>query len=144
MENQEESRQRKGEGSLFQYDGYWFYTYGYTVDGKQRKKKKCLGPVDKFETESAAWQAARRARDKFITDIKTGRVATPAVETVTCGELLSQYVAHLKAQNKPAAYVIEKCIEANIRPFFGSLKVARLETRHFEQYREMRTESVSN
>ena len=131
METLDESRQRKGDGSLFQYDGYWFYTYGYTVDGKQRKKKKCLGPIDKFETESAAWQAARRARDEFITDIKTGKVATPAVATVTCSELLSQYVAHLKAQKKPAAYVIEKCVEANIRPFFGPIKVARLETGAF-------------
>jgi integrase len=144
MEDLDESRQRKGEGSLFQYDGYWFYTYGYTVDGKQRKKKKCLGPIDRFETESAAWQAARRARDEFITDIKTGKVATPAVATVSCSELLSQYIAHLKAQKKPSAYVIEKCIEANIRPFFGSIKVARLETGHFERYREMRTKTVSN
>ena len=141
---EDESRQRKGDGSLFQYDGYWFYTYGYTVDGKQRKKKKCLGPIDKFETETAAWQAARRARDEFITDIKTGKVTTPAVATVTCSELLSQYVAHLKAHKKPAAYVIEKCVEANIRPFFGPIKVAKLETAHFERYREMRTKKVSN
>lgn len=144
MENVGESRQRKGDGSLFQYSGYWFYTYGYTVDGRQRKKKKCLGPIDKFETESAAWQAARRARDEFITDIKTGKVTAPTVATVTCSELLSHYVAHLKTQKKPAAYVIEKCVEANIRPFFGPIKVARLETAHFERYREMRTKTVSN
>ena len=43
MEKLEETRKRKGEGSLFQYNGYWFYTYGYTVDGEHRKKKKCLG-----------------------------------------------------------------------------------------------------
>lgn len=144
MGTPDEPRQRKGDGSLFQYDGYWFYTYGYTVDGKQRKKKKCLGPIEKFETEGAAWQAARRARDEFITDIKSGKTTTRSVATVTCGELLSQYVAHLKAQNKPAAYVIEKCVEANIRPFFGAIKVARLETGHFERYREMRAKKVSN
>jgi hypothetical protein len=40
--------------------------------------------------------------------------------------------------------VIEKCIEANIRPFFGPIKVAKLETRHFERYREIRTETVSD
>jgi len=144
MATLDEPRQRKGDGSLFQYKGYWFYTYGYTVDGKQRKKKKCLGPIDKFETESAAWQAARRARDEFITDIKTGKTTTRSVATVTCSELLSQYVGHLKAQKKPAAYVIEKCVEANIRPFFGPIKVARLETGHFERYREMRNKKVSN
>ena len=108
MEKSEEQRKRKGEGSLFQYDGYWFYTYGYSIDGRQRKKKKCLGSIQKFKTEAAAWTEAKRFRDKFITDIKTGKVAAPQVESVTCGELLTQYVAHLKAQKKPAAYVIEK------------------------------------
>jgi integrase len=142
--NSEEQRKRKGEGSLFQYNGYWFYTYGYTVDGQQRKKKKCLGPVEKFRTEAAAWIEAKRARDQFITDVTTGKVATSDIENVTCSELLTQYVTYLKGQKKPAAYVIEKCIEANIRPFFGSMKVNKLETRHFERYREMRTETVSN
>ena len=28
-------------------------------------------------------------------------------------ELLTQYIAYLKAQRKPSAYVIEKCVEAN-------------------------------
>ncbi len=140
----ESSRKRKGEGSLFQHNGYWFYTYGYTVDGQQRKKKKCLGPVEDFKTEAAAWTEAKRVRDQFITDVSAGKVATSDVESVTCGELLTIYISHLKAQKKPAAYVIEKCIEANIRPFFGPKKVAKLETRHFEQYREMRTETVSN
>jgi integrase len=140
----EAPRKRKGEGSLFQHNGYWFYTYGYTVDGQQRKKKKCLGLVEDFKTEAAAWTEAKRVRDQFITDVSTGKVVTSDVESVTCGELLTQYVAHLKAQKKPAAYVIEKCIEANIRHFFGPIKVVKLETRHFERYREMRTETVSN
>jgi integrase len=144
MEQADEQRKRKGEGSLFQHNGYWFYTYGYTADGRQRKKKKCLGSVEAFKTEAAAWTEAKRFRDQFIADIKAGKVATPQVESVTCGELLTEYITHLKAQKKPAAYVIEKCVEANIRPFFGAMKVAKLETRHFERYREMRTEAVSN
>lgn len=63
MERLEEKRKRKGEGSLFQHDGYWFYTYGYTVDGRQRKKKKCLGSVENFKTEAAAWTEAKRVRN---------------------------------------------------------------------------------
>ena len=144
MEKLEETRKRKGEGSLFQYNGYWFYTYGYTVDGEHRKKKKCLGPAAKFKNEGAAWPEAKRVRDQFITDVKTGKVVTSDVERVTCGELLTQYIAHLNAQRKPAAYVIEKCVEANIRPFFGSKKVAKLQTTDFDRYRKMRTETVSN
>jgi len=144
MEDLEQQRKRKGEGSLFQYNGYWYYTYGYTVDGEQRKKKKCLGPVEKFKTEASAWSEAKRFRDQFITDVSTGKVVTSDVENVTCGELLTQYITHLKAQRKPAAYVIEKCVEANIRPFFGPKKVARLQTRDFERYRQLRTEKVSN
>jgi integrase len=144
MNESEEQRKRKGEGSLFQYNGYWFYTYGYTVDGRQRKKKKCLGPVERLRTEAAAWIEAKRARDQFITDVTTGKVATSNIENVRCGELLTQYIAHLKGQKKPAAYVIERCIEANIRPFFGAIRVAKLETRHFERYRELRIETVSN
>src|SRR6266516_2505963 len=102
MDEGQEQRKRKGEGSLFQYNGYWFYTYGYTVDGEQRKKKKCLGPVEHFKTEAAAWTEAKRFRDEFITDVNTGKVVTSDLESVTCGELLTEYVAHLKAQRKPA------------------------------------------
>jgi hypothetical protein len=119
MTKMDESRRRRGEGSIFRHNGYWFYTYGYTIDGKQRKKKKCLGPIENFKSESAVWSEAKRARDQFITDLKSGKVVASDAESVTCGELLTQYAAHLKAQKKPAAYVIEKCIEANIRPFFG-------------------------
>ncbi len=144
MKEPEPSRKRKGEGSLFESNGYWFYTYGYTVDGEQRKKKKCLGSVEKFKTETAAWAEAKRIRDQFITDIKTGRVAASAVDKVTCGELLTQYVTHLKAQKKPAAYIIGKCVEANIRPFFGAIKVAKLQTSDFERYRAKRTQTVSD
>jgi integrase len=137
-------RKRKGEGSLFQHNGYWFYTYGYTVDGRQRKKKKCLGSIEKFKTEASAWTEAKRVRNDFISDIKAGTTAPREAGSVTCGDLLTQYVAHLKAQKKPAAYGIAKCVEANIRPFFGPIRISKLETRHFEQYREMRTETVSN
>lgn len=142
MGRREEQRKRKGEGSLFQHDGYWFYTYGYTVDGESRKKKKCLGSVEKFKTESAAWTEAKRVRDHFIADIKAGKVATSAVERVTCSELLTQYVTHLKAHKQPSAYVIERCVEANIRPFFGDIKVAKLQTADFEHYRQMRIQKV--
>jgi len=144
MKKLEQPRKRKGEGSLFQHNGYWFYSYGYSVDGEHRKKKKCLGPIEKFKTKSAAWMEAKRFRDRFITDVHSGKVVSSHVDNVTCGELLTQYIAHLKAQKKPAAYVIERCVEANIRPFFGSKKVARLETKDFERYRETRTEVVSN
>lgn len=144
MEQPHERRKRKGEGSLFQHDGYWFYTYGYTVEGEQRKKKKCLGSIESFKTEAAAWSEAKRVRDQFITDVKTGKVGTSDVESVTCDDLLTQYITHLKSQKKPAAYVIEKCVEANIRPFFGSKRVAKLQTRDFERYREARTETVSD
>ena len=67
---------------------------------------------------------------------------TPA--TVTVGELLTQYVDHLKEQKKPAAYIIEKCIEANLRPFFGRKKADKLESTDFEHYRKMKGKKVSN
>ena len=40
--------------------------------------------------------------------------------------------------------MIERCIEANVRPFFGPKKVVKLQSKDFEQYRAMRTETVSN
>ena len=144
MNRPDRKRNRKGEGSLFAYNGYWFYTYGYTIEGEYRKKKRCLGPVEKFRTEAAAWTEAKSVRDQFITDVKTGKVVKSEVGNVTCGELLNQYIAHLHNQSKPSAYVIEKCVEANIRPFFGSKKVAKLQTSDFEQYRKMRTKTVCN
>jgi integrase len=133
-------RGRKGEGSLFQSNGYWFYTYGYTVDGQQRKKKKCLGSIETLKSEDSAWREALKVRNQFIADIATGKVVNSDVDSVTCGELLDQYVEHLKAQKKPSAYVIETCIQKNIKPFFGAKRVVKLETKHFEQYRKLRIE----
>jgi hypothetical protein len=146
MGRAEDERRDKGEGSLFQSNGYWFYTYGYTIDGQQRKKKKCLGSVGKFRTREAAQREAQKFRNQFITDITTGKVMTSDVENVTCDQLLTQYIEHLIAYKKPAAYVIKKCIDAHVRPFFGPKRVTKLESRHFEQYRKMRVEEdqVSN
>ncbi len=144
MKKSTPSRKRKGDGSLFQSGGYWFYTYGYSIDGEQRKKKKCLGSVDVLKTEGAAWAEAKRVRDEFITDVKAGKVARAMPAAVTVGELLTQYVDHLKEQKKPAAYIIEKCIEANLRPFFGRKKADKLESVDFERYRKMRGKKVSN
>jgi integrase len=108
------------------------------------RRKKCLGPLEKFKSEAAAWSEAKRVRDKFITDVTTGKVVTSGVENVTCGELLTQYIVSLKPQRKPSAYVIEKCVEANVRPFFGLKRVAKLRTTDFEHYRETRTRTVSD
>lgn len=138
MTENKDERNRKGEGSLFESNGYWYFTYGYTVDGERRKKKKCLGSIQEFPTEDGAWSEALKARNKFITDVTTGRVATSSVESVTCGDLLDEYVKHLKLKRKPSAYIIEKCIEASVKPFFGSKKVGRLGSRDFEQYRAKR------
>lgn len=142
--NQE--RKRKGDGSIFESNGYWYFTYGYTVDGERRKKKKCLGSVEAFPTEDAVWSEAKKARDQFITDVRTGKVATSTVENVTCDVLLDDYVKHLKLKGKPSAYVIEKCIEASVKPFFGRIKVTNLKDKDFERYRALRIErdEVSN
>src|SRR5579862_2530386 len=121
-----QERKRKGEGSLFESNGYWYFTYGYTIEGERRKKKKCLGSVEKFPTADDAWGEALKVRNRFITDITTGNVATSSVESVACGELLDAYVKHLKLNRKPSAYVIEKCIDANVKPFFGARKVVNL------------------
>jgi hypothetical protein len=43
MTSAKEPRKRKREGSLFESKGYWYFTYGYRVDGKPKKMKECLG-----------------------------------------------------------------------------------------------------
>ncbi len=133
-------RGRKGEGSLFKSNGYWFYTYGYTVEGQQRKKKRCLGSVNSFATEEALIREAQLVRNQIIAQIASGNTMASSVENVTCHELLTQYIQSLIDARKPSAYVIGKCILANIVPFFGPKKVAKLGTHHFEQYRKLRIE----
>jgi integrase len=82
----------------------------------------------------------------WVADITYIRLAEEfvylAVVLDAYSRLLTQYIGHLKAQKKPSAYVIEKCVNAHIRPFFGAKKVARLQTTDFERYREMRTSGV--
>ncbi len=128
-------RKRKGEGSLFESNGYWYFTYGYTVDGERRKKKKCLGSIERFPTADDAWGEAMTTKKQFITAVTTGTVTTSSVESVTCGELLDEYVKHLKLRKKPSAYVIERCVEAHVKPFFGAKRVVSLRDKDFERYR---------
>ena len=103
MTQHAKKRRRKGEGSLFVSEGYYFYTFGYTVNGQQRKKKKCLGSEQEIKTARAAWTKAVNFRNQFIADIKTGKVMTSDSENVTCDPILTQYIEHVKEEQKPAA-----------------------------------------
>jgi hypothetical protein len=51
------------------------------------------------------------------------------VDKITCGELLDDLLEHAKANIKAStAKIWNWCVEANIRPFFGHIRVSRLTT----------------
>lgn len=76
-------------------------------------------------------------------DVKAGKIVSSIVDKVTCGELSTRYVSRLQAQKKPAAYIIEKCIDANIRRSFEAMKVAKLQTSDFERCRAKRVQAAA-
>ncbi len=77
-------------------------------------------------------------------------MGTIAAEKITCGELLDDLLEHAKANIKESTAKIWKwCVEANIRPFFGHIKVSRVTTETLREYRrkrvkEKRSEATCN
>lgn len=60
--------------------------------------------------------------------IKRSEVQPSKVENLTCGELLTQYVAHVHKNRPLSAKEIVYQVEGVLRPYFGGTKVAKLTT----------------
>lgn len=131
-------RRPKGEGSVFQRKdtGKWYYKIKFKVDGEEREIRQPI-PGDHAD-EDAAWKAAKAIRHECLAKISRHEVQQSRVEDVTCGELLDDYIKFLEANRPRSAYDMKLSINANLRPFFGDLKAAQLETGHFRRFRELR------
>lgn len=142
------TRAPKGDGSVFlRADGFWYFMHSYQTPEGRKRIPKCLG---KHPNKESALEAARKAKREVQPELvrreREHRIGASKYQTATCDPLLTQYIASLKRRKAASAYVIEKCIEAHVRPFFGSLKVLKLDTKIFDEYRAERTgqDGVSN
>jgi integrase len=112
----------RGDGTLYKRGR--IYYYANWVEGKQVKTS----------TGEAKLAAARTWRDKFLK-----RGADSAPDKVTCGELLDDVLRHVDENAKASTAKVWKfVIEANLRPFFGHLKAAKVSSDRMREYRDKR------
>jgi hypothetical protein len=86
-------------------------------------------------------QARRQAvklKHLILGEFARGEHDNQSASTVRIGELLDLYTSYLKANRKSGA-IIEKVMNANVRPVFGERRAASVTTADLEEYRERRT-----
>ena len=100
----------------------------YYVDGQQFMRS----------SRSSDLQKAKQFRDQILGRKSRGELTGPVGQT-TCGELLDDLLDYAQSNLKASTQKIFKwCIEANIRPNFGAIKVGRLTTEMLKEYRQKR------
>jgi integrase len=88
-------------------------------------------------SKSTNYADAVKHRDKLIAKKTHGQISRGSPDRVLISELLDDVLDSDIAES--TRYVWRLVIEKNIRPFFGSLKAARLTTDKMEEYRKRRT-----
>jgi integrase len=116
-----------GTGSIFQRGKIWYVSYFDGVNTRMRS------------TRSTRKADAIKLREKILKQKMTGTLADAKASRITCGELLDDVLAHVKAMGKEStAKVWEWVIEASLRPLFGHLRAATITTERLHEYRASR------
>jgi integrase len=126
-----EPNRAKGEGSIYQKaDGRWMYSIMH--HGKRLTKSLGTRDYDK------ALKEYKKARNEFGGRIDRGELEPSGVKHFTIGELVTDYIKHCRDNGKKSLYVIEKVLGKlqKDRTFLPGRKVASLQTRDFELYRD--------
>jgi hypothetical protein len=90
-------------------------------------------------SRSANIQEAKKLRDQILGKMARGELTTAPGGATTCGELLDDLLEHARSNLKASTEKIFRwCIKANIRPYFGQMKVSRLTTKTLKEYRQKR------
>jgi integrase len=121
----------KGEGSLYQHtDGRWMYSIMH--QGKRLTKSLCT------RDEEEALREYQKVRNRFLGQIDRGDLEPSSVKNFTVGELLADYLKHVRDNARKSADVVELVIGKiqTAREFLPARKVARLTTQDFKTYRE--------
>ena len=121
------ARPSYGSGTIFKRGRVWYVSYW--ADGRQIQKS----------SHSSRLQDAQRLRDQILGRKARGDLANVAIAKVTCGELLDDLMEYAHSNLKASTVRVFKwCIEANIRPFFGHLKVSAVTSEKLREYRRRR------
>lgn len=116
-----------GAGTIFKRGRIWYGSW--YVDGQQFIRS----------SRSQSLQKAKQFRDQILGRKARGELASGPVGHTTCGELLDDVLEYAHSNLKASTQKVFKwCIEANIRPYFGAIKVGRLTTKMLKEYRQKR------
>jgi hypothetical protein len=116
-----------GTGTLFKRGRIWYVSY--YVNGRQVQRSSRSNNI----------QDAKRLRDQILGQKARGEMGDSASQKITCNELLDDLLEYGKSNIKAStAHIWGLVIKANIRPFFGHLKVASLTTEKLKDYRRKR------
>jgi integrase len=121
----------KGEGSIYQHtDGRWMYSIMH--QGKRLTKSLKTRDYDE------ALRNYQRVRNQFMGRIDRGELELASVNNLTIGELLADYLKHVKDNGKKSVYVVGKVLGKlqQEREFVPTRRVATLTTQDFKAYRD--------
>jgi len=127
MENQ---RADYGDGSLYQTaNGTWMYSLRH--EGKRLTKS--LG-----KDEAAVHKRLLEIKRQFAGKIERGEVEPVTVRNFTIGELLSDYLKHLRQNSHKSVDIIESVLMKvqTAREFSSKRRVVTLTTGDFKAYRD--------
>jgi len=120
-------RRDNGAGHIYQRGKTWWVKIH--VNGK---------PIYQ-SSGSTKRKDAERLRDRLLGQRHRGEIFGGAPDKVTLGELLDDFLKNAKATVRDSThYIYDKVVEANLRPYFGNLRAAKLTTKHLQEYRAKR------
>jgi integrase len=118
---------RDGSGSIYQRGAVWWVKI--YVDGKPHRES----------SKSEKYEDAKRLRDKLLGQKHRGEISGGHPDRVTVGELLDDLLEYAKTNIRPStAYVWRLVIAKNLRPFFLTLRAAKVTTEKLKDYRRKR------
>jgi integrase len=121
-----------GTGTLIKRGRIWYYSF--FDNGHNRM----------VSSKSAKKADAIKLRDRIVKQKMSGTLPDAKASKVTCGELLDDALAHIKANGKASTakvwgWVIERKVDG-LREFFGGIRATAVTTEKLNEYRTSRVD----
>lgn len=122
-------KSRRGAGSIYKKDGFFYIKY----------HRAGIRYQEATRTKDRATALARL--QKRLGEITEGRFAGPFADRVTVSELLDDLITDYAINGKRSLKQAKIRVESHLRPYFGKRKAQALTTAHVNSYIAKRQES---
>src|SRR5947209_3754204 len=114
---------RRGSGSIYKKRSVYYIAY-YTPDGKQ----VCESAKTKDKAE------ARKLLQARLGQLAEGRYTGPAVERVTVGELIQDFLTEYEVNGRKSLPMVRGKVRNHVLPYFSGHKAHNVTTADVQAY----------